>query len=208
MNLCSPAVQHNNNLWQTLTAECPSLSCRYGLIDPIINFIFALIFKSGEKQEVFSELLPRSARIEALVLICCLTSERRKMLTKTAITLFLMLITFSVDGEGFAEGNVKASSDIWTTRIPTRLQGRHVSFRRFIVNGTPADIKDYPFKVSLRMFGEFFCGASIISSEWTLSAAHCLEWNISPDLVKKFPSFPLISHSNCGGCGRGKASRK
>lgn len=110
--------------------------------------------------------------------------QRAKMLMKTSIILFLMLITFSVGGgnEGLLKGN-----NIWTRRMPSRLQTRNItnSFHPYILNGNIADIADYPFKLSLRMFGEFICGASVIGSKWSLTAAHCLEWRISPELVKR-----------------------
>lgn len=106
------------------------------------------------------------------------------MLTKASIILLLMLITFSFGGEGFKEGNIKAVEN-WSLRIPSRLQAKNSTFHRFILNGTPADIRDYPFKVSLRMFEEFFCAASVIGSQWALSAAHCLEYEVSADLVRK-----------------------
>ncbi|XP_063609197.1 serine protease nudel-like [Penaeus indicus] len=43
-----------------------------------------------------------------------------------------------------------------------------------IVGGTIAVRKDWPFIVSLNYRGFHFCGGSIISAEWVLSAAHCL----------------------------------
>ncbi|XP_049961670.1 trypsin-1-like [Schistocerca serialis cubense] len=43
-----------------------------------------------------------------------------------------------------------------------------------IVNGTDADIKDYPFMVSVWYRGAFNCGGSLLSSSWVLSAAHCM----------------------------------
>lgn len=126
------------------------------------------------------------------------------MLTKTSIILFLMLIAFTPDGEGFEEGSVR-SAEMWSSRMPSRLlQSRNVTIRRAIVNGTPADIKDYPFKVSLRLFGELFCGGSIISQHWVLTAgffllqkrvlnnwtiasftAHCLEYMWLPEWVNE-----------------------
>jgi secreted trypsin-like serine protease len=43
-----------------------------------------------------------------------------------------------------------------------------------IIGGTDADIADFPFQLSLRVNGNHRCGGSIISTEWILSAAHCL----------------------------------
>lgn len=49
---------------------------------------------------------------------------------------------------------------------------RHMDSR--IVGGTNADRKTWPFIVSLSYRGSHFCGGSIITAEWVLSAAHCL----------------------------------
>lgn len=40
-----------------------------------------------------------------------------------------------------------------------------------VVNGTDANIEDYPFMVSIT--GERFCGGSILNEYWILTAAHC-----------------------------------
>jgi trypsin len=45
-----------------------------------------------------------------------------------------------------------------------------------IVNGTPAEISDYPWQVALSISspdGTFLCGGSIIAPTWLLTAAHC-----------------------------------
>lgn len=43
----------------------------------------------------------------------------------------------------------------------------------FIVGGVEADIRKYPYQVSLRYLNELICGATIISSKHCLTAAHC-----------------------------------
>ncbi|XP_068085541.1 trypsin-2-like [Anabrus simplex] len=44
-----------------------------------------------------------------------------------------------------------------------------------IVGGTDADIKDFPYQLSYQYLGSHWCGASIISEDWAVSAAHCSE---------------------------------
>ncbi|XP_049942724.1 trypsin delta-like [Schistocerca serialis cubense] len=52
----------------------------------------------------------------------------------------------------------------------TRLRSRGNSR---IVGGSDADIADYPWQLSFEYSGSHICGASIISSSWALTAAHC-----------------------------------
>ncbi|OQY47343.1 MAG: hypothetical protein B6242_05205 [Anaerolineaceae bacterium 4572_78] len=54
-----------------------------------------------------------------------------------------------------------------------------------IVGGGPADPDAYPWMLSLQMNGAgHFCGASLISDEWALTAAHCIEGGYwQPDYV-------------------------
>lgn len=42
-----------------------------------------------------------------------------------------------------------------------------------IVGGKDADIEDFPYQVSLRFLDDHFCGASILSEKYVLTAAHC-----------------------------------
>ncbi|KAL1376293.1 hypothetical protein pipiens_004452 [Culex pipiens pipiens] len=42
-----------------------------------------------------------------------------------------------------------------------------------IVGGVDAEIEDFPYQLSLRRNGAHSCGASVISEQWALSAAHC-----------------------------------
>ncbi|XP_053677263.1 trypsin-4-like [Anopheles nili] len=44
-----------------------------------------------------------------------------------------------------------------------------------IVGGFPIDISEAPFQVSLMINGRHACGGSIISPNWVLTAAHCLD---------------------------------
>nr|DAA64576.1 TPA_exp: chymotrypsin 1 [Locusta migratoria] len=44
-----------------------------------------------------------------------------------------------------------------------------------IIGGTTASIANYPWQLSFQYSGSHICGASIISSNWALTAAHCVE---------------------------------
>ncbi|CAK9825178.1 Transmembrane protease serine 9, partial [Anthophora retusa] len=53
-----------------------------------------------------------------------------------------------------------------------------------IVGGQPASIDDHPYQVSLRYNNRHVCGGSIISEEWIVTAAHCVQ--------STFPGFISI----------------
>lgn len=42
-----------------------------------------------------------------------------------------------------------------------------------IVGGKPATIQDFPYQLSLQYYGQHFCGASIITQKFALTAGHC-----------------------------------
>ncbi|PNF41031.1 hypothetical protein B7P43_G08501 [Cryptotermes secundus] len=44
-----------------------------------------------------------------------------------------------------------------------------------IVGGSPANITNYPYQLSLEFFFMHSCGASIIGANWAVTAAHCVE---------------------------------
>lgn len=52
-----------------------------------------------------------------------------------------------------------------------------------IVGGVEIKIEQAPWQVSLQSFSSHMCGGSIISSDWVLSAAHCVEGR-SPSSLK------------------------
>lgn len=80
----------------------------------------------------------------------------------------------------------------------------------FIVGGEPADIADFPHQLALFDTARgSICGASIVSRLWSLSAAHCLQHNTPPELVriKEFLVFrKLIEFINRSTCGEDRAA--
>lgn len=47
-----------------------------------------------------------------------------------------------------------------------------------IVGGTEAVPHSWPHQVALFIDGMYFCGGSLISSEWVLTAAHCMDGSV------------------------------
>jgi len=63
----------------------------------------------------------------------------------------------------------------------------------FIVGGTEATPHEFPWQVYIQMDFSYFCGGSVISDEWIMTAAHC---------VKGFSFFSITlgaHYSNSGG---------
>lgn len=61
--------------------------------------------------------------------------------------------------------------------------GRAESFSSRIVNGRDANIADFPHHLALFDQGRYFCGASVLSPQFSLTAAHCLDLNTPPELI-------------------------
>ena len=49
-----------------------------------------------------------------------------------------------------------------------------------IVNGQIAAVGDWGWQVAMLYNGKFYCGGSLINSQWILTAAHCVERNTNP----------------------------
>lgn len=44
-----------------------------------------------------------------------------------------------------------------------------------IINGKKAKQGQFPYQVGITMDGQYFCGGSIISEDWVLTAGHCVD---------------------------------
>lgn len=81
----------------------------------------------------------------------------------------------------FAAVSAGPEEDLWL-QYNRRMPGAYYSLKEPIprepvtgrvVGGIDADIQYFPYQLSLRRGGSHSCGASVISSNWALSAAHC-----------------------------------
>ena len=52
-----------------------------------------------------------------------------------------------------------------------------------IVGGKEAKRGDYPWQALLQENGRHFCGGTLISPQWVLSAAHCVEDKEPKDII-------------------------
>ncbi|XP_053660759.1 trypsin-7-like [Anopheles marshallii] len=68
-------------------------------------------------------------------------------------------------------------------QIDDRQQMGNVGSLKKIVGGGPVSIQTHSYQLSLRNYDYHICGASIISSVWALTAAHCLYPDPDPKTI-------------------------
>ncbi len=73
----------------------------------------------------------------------------------------------------------------------SRVDGAASTQAQAIVNGGGIDITDRPFQVRLQL-GDFLCGGSILSSEWILTAQHCVD-AVTASQVTVMPGVTFLS---------------
>ncbi|CRK99624.1 CLUMA_CG012936, isoform A [Clunio marinus] len=67
---------------------------------------------------------------------------------------------------------------------PNRINRANIQWRQFIIGGTEVeDFSQFAYQLSMRYVEIHVCGASIIALHWALSAAHCFENNVFPDMI-------------------------
>ncbi|XP_035778117.1 trypsin 3A1-like [Anopheles albimanus] len=85
-----------------------------------------------------------------------------------------VFITFCVIALTVASGYERRMQPDGAQVVDAKVPSSGVSLLKKIVGGTSVTIETHPYQLSLRNYDYHICGASIISSSWALTAAHCL----------------------------------
>ncbi|XP_059473242.1 trypsin alpha-like [Neocloeon triangulifer] len=84
------------------------------------------------------------------------------------VVVLVFLVNFTI-GSGDVEPDVQERNSAVKLIRPNKLPSPNSK----IVGGMDTDIARYPYQLSVRLDGQHVCGASIISANYALSAAHC-----------------------------------
>lgn len=86
-------------------------------------------------------------------------------------------------GVGASADGVKAQAFLYPLEcgVTSGSSGRQTR----IVGGNVARLEDWPWQVSLKVQDTHVCGGSIITPEWIVTAAHCLEKYVQGLLGKR-----------------------
>uniref|UniRef100_F7GW98 Transmembrane protease serine n=1 Tax=Callithrix jacchus TaxID=9483 RepID=F7GW98_CALJA len=102
----------------------------------------------------------------------------------------------------------KAASEMLTNSCCGRQLANSIITGNKIVNGKNAQVGAWPWQASMQWKGRHYCGASLISSRWLLSAAHCFakrnnskDWTVNFGTVVNKPYMTrkvqnIIFHEN------------
>nr|XP_037845317.1 transmembrane protease serine 11B [Chlorocebus sabaeus] len=102
----------------------------------------------------------------------------------------------------------KAASEMLTNNCCGRQLANSIITDNRIVNGKNALLGAWPWQASMQWKGHHYCGASLISSRWLLSAAHCFakknnskDWTVNFGIVVNKPYMTrkvqnIIFHEN------------
>ncbi|XP_074851953.1 transmembrane protease serine 2 [Carettochelys insculpta] len=63
--------------------------------------------------------------------------------------------------------------------IKCGISSKNANLQGRIVGGSASALKEWPWQVSLHVQGSHVCGGSIITPEWIVTAAHCVEGQLS-----------------------------
>ncbi|XP_074845261.1 serine protease 55-like [Carettochelys insculpta] len=85
-------------------------------------------------------------------------------------------------------GRTHAECGLWPSYTPSTLKASKT------VGDAGATSGEVPWQVSIQTKEKHFCGGSIISSWWILSAAHCFTKELPPDLYVAFEAVDQESH--------------
>ncbi|XP_072273024.1 uncharacterized protein [Pyxicephalus adspersus] len=84
-----------------------------------------------------------------------------------------------------APGTVKAAIECGKPQVANRIMG-----------GQNAQVGKWPWQVSLQLSGRHFCGGSLISESWVVSAAHCIISSVTTSTLTVCLGCYQLSYAN------------